>query len=232
MTPVHTAYRRRLVAPLACACALAAAACDGGRVVPSLASVTPARACSGAATTLALAGSGFEARVVGALGSPTAEAPAVTATASGGSPVTLPSRWQSTAAIAVDLSATLLPAGSYDVAVTDPDGARASLPQALAIDAAPRVDSAMPPQLCSTGGDFTVAGAGFAAGATVTLSDGATTLAGSDVVVASPTQLTVHFAANSFANNASLDLTVTNADGCGATLTGALHRKTGSGGCP
>ena len=86
--------------------------------------------------------------------------------------------------------------------------------------------------LCATGGDFTVAGAGFAAGATVTLGDGKNTLAGSNVVVASPSSLTVHFGANSFANNARLDLTVTNPDGCSDTLANALKRKTGAGGCP
>ncbi|HEX8954336.1 MAG TPA: hypothetical protein VF945_20925, partial [Polyangia bacterium] len=156
----------------------------------------------------------------------------VTATAAGGSPVALPSVWQSTAALAVDLPAGLLDAGSYDVAVANPDGAQATLAQALTRDPGPRVDGVMPPQLCSTGGDFTVTGAGFVAGAAVTLSDGATTLPGSNVVVASPTQLTVHFAANSFANNAALDLTVIDPSGCSATLAAALHRKTGSGGCP
>ncbi|HEX6835624.1 MAG TPA: hypothetical protein VF334_03575, partial [Polyangia bacterium] len=110
--------------------------------------------------------------------------------------------------------------------------ARATLPQAFTSDPGPRVDNVTPPQLCSTGGDFTVTGAGFAAGATVTLSDGTTTVPGSNVAVASATQLTVHFGTNTFANNAALDLTVANPDGCSGTLTAALHRKTGSGGCP
>jgi hypothetical protein len=232
MSPVHTAYRRRPVVRLAGACALAGcvlASCGDDRVAPTLDSVTPARACS--AVTITLAGSGFEARVAGLLGRPTAEAPAVLAATSGGSPVTLPSRWQSADAIAADVPATLA-AGSYDLTVVNPDGARATLAGAFSVDAAPTITSVTPPQLCSTGGDFTVTGDALAAGAAVTLDDGAMTLAGGDVAVASPTQLTVHFGSNTFANNASLTLTVTNPDGCSGALANALHRKTGSGGCP
>ncbi|HEX6839196.1 MAG TPA: hypothetical protein VF334_21615, partial [Polyangia bacterium] len=107
---MHTAYRRRLGVLLASACALVAA-CDSGRVAPSLVSVTPTRACAGTATTLAIAGSGFEARVDGVLGTATSEQPAVTATAGGGSPVLLASAWLSTAALRVDLAAGTLAAG-------------------------------------------------------------------------------------------------------------------------
>jgi len=231
MTPVHTAYRLRLVALLASACALVAA-CDGGRVAPSLLTVTPARACGGTATTLALAGSGFEARVDGVLGTATAVEPAVTATAGGGAPVPLASRWLSTAALSVAVPAGMLAAGTYDIAVANPDGARATLAQAFTSDPAPRVDNVTPPQLCSTGGDFTVTGSGFVAGASVTLSDGTTTLPGTNVAVASATQLSVHFGTNSYANNAQLDLTVANPDGCSGTLASALHRRSGTGGCP
>lgn len=234
MSHVHTAYRRRAVVGLASACALGAcvlASCGDDRVTPTLDSVTPARACSGAAATIALAGSGFEARLADVLGTPTAEAPTVLAATSGGSPVTLPSRWQSADALAADLPTTLA-AASYDVTVVNPDGARATLASAFALDASPTIGSVTPPQLCSTGGNFTVTGAGFVAGAAVTLDDGTTTLVGSDVAVASPTQLTVQFGNNTFANNAALTLTVTNPDGCSAALPNAVHRKTGGGGCP
>jgi hypothetical protein len=214
---------------LASACALG---CGSDRVTPSLTSVTPALVCGSDATTLALAGDGFEARVVGLLGQPTAESPTVTATASGGSPVVLPSRWLSVAALAVDLPSELLAVGVYDLAVTNPTGARAALPQSLTRVASPRVDNAMPNQLCVGGGDFTVTGANFVAGATAVLGDGATTLPGTNVVVASATQLTMHLGANTFADNARLDLTVTNPDGCAGTLVSALKRKTGTGGCP
>ena len=229
---MHAAYRRRQVALLAGACALAAAACDGGRVTPSPATVSPALVCGEGAATLMLAGSGFEARLDGALGQPTAESPAVTL-ARGSSTVALASRWLSTTALAVDLPAAVPGDGRYDLTVINPDGARATLVQAFARDAAPRVDGVNPPQLCSTGGDFTVTGGGFADGATVAISDGASTLAADNVSVASAAQLTARFVgANDFANNASLDLTVTNPDGCSASLAGALHRKTGGGGCP
>lgn len=135
-------------------------------------------------------------------------------------------------ALSVAVPAGTLAAGTYDIAVANPDGARATLPQAFISEPGPRVDNVTPPQLCSTGGDFTVTGAGFAAGATVTLTDGATTLPGSNVAVTSATQLTVRFGANSYANNAQLDLTVANPDGCSGTLTAALHRRSGTGGCP
>jgi len=228
---MHAAYRRRRVALLAGACALAAA-CDGGRVTPAPASVSPSLVCGEGAATLMLAGSGFAARVDGALGQPSGESPAV-ALASGGSTVALASRWLSTTALAVDLPAAVPADGRYDVTVINPDGARATLVQAFARDPAPRVDGVNPPQLCSTGGDFTVSGGGFADGATVAISDGASTLAANSVSVTSATQLMARFAGtNDFANNASLDLTVTNPDGCSATLAGALHRKTGGGGCP
>jgi hypothetical protein len=217
---------------LASACALGVAACGSGRVVPSLTSVSPALLCGGEAATLALAGQGFEARVVGLATQPAGESPTVTATASGTSPVVLPSRWLSSTALAVDLPADLLVAGVYDVTVANPDGASTTLPQSFTRVASPHVDSVTPAMLCSTGGDFTVAGSGFVAGATITLTDGTMTLPGSNVVVTSATQLTVHFGANTFANNANLDLTLTNPDGCGFTLASALKRKTGGGGCP
>ncbi len=231
MSRVHAAYRSCCLALLAGACALAGA-CDAGNVTPSLTSVTPARACGGMATSLALAGSGFEARIDGVLGTASAEVPTVTATAGGGSPVTLPSRWLSTAALGATVAAGTLAAGTYDVTVANPDGARATLAQAFTSAPGPRVDNVAPVQLCSTGGTFTVTGAGFASGAAVSVSDGTMTLPGTNVAVASATQLTVQLGSNSFANNAALDLTVTNPDGCSGTLTGALHRKTGAGGCP
>jgi hypothetical protein len=229
MTEVHTAYRRLM---LASACALGVAACGSGRVVPSLTSVTPPLVCGGSAATLLVAGQGFEARVAGVLDRPAGETPTVTATASGGSPVVLPSRWLSTTSLAVDLAPQLLGIGSYDLTVANPDGASTTLPHALSRVASPRVDNVTPGMLCGTGGDFTVAGADFVAGATVTLGDGTMTLPGASVVVTSATQLTVHFAANTFANNAQLDMTVTNPDGCAFTLANALKRKTGGGGCP
>jgi len=229
MSEVHAAYRRLM---LASACALGVAACGSGRVVPSLTSVTPAAICGSASTELFLAGQGFEARVAGVLDQPAGETPTVTATASGGSPVVLTSRWASTTELIVDLPGTLLGPGVYDVTVANPDGATTTLPRSLSRLSSPRVDSVTPGMLCSTGGDFTVAGADFVAGATVALTDGTMTLPGTSVVVTSATQLTVHFAANTFANNASLDLTVTNPDGCAFTLTAALKRKTGGGGCP
>jgi hypothetical protein len=181
---------------------------------------------------LALAGDGFEARVVNALGQPAAESPTVSATAGAGSPVLLPSRWLSAASLAVDLPGSFLDAGAYDVTVANPDGATSTLAHALTVVAAPRVDNVTPAMLCATGGDFTVTGADFDAAATVALTDGTVTIAGSNVVVDSATQLAVHFAANTFADNARLDLTVTNPSGCSFTLVDALKRKTGGGGCP
>src|SRR4051812_23175342 len=117
MAKVHTAYRRRMAWVLASACALG---CGSDRITPSLTSVTPSLVCGSDAATLALAGDGFEARVVGLLGQPTGESPTVTAAASGGSPVVLPSRWLSTAALAVELPGELLAVGVYDVVVTNP----------------------------------------------------------------------------------------------------------------
>jgi len=221
MARVHTSYRPRAALLLASACVLG---CGSDRVVPSLTSVTPALVCGSDAATLALAGDGFEARVAGVLGQPAGESPTVTATESGGSPAVLPSRWLSAASLAVDLPSERLAAGIYDVVVTNPDGASATLPQSLHVDPAPRVDNAMPMNLCSTGGDFTVSGANFVAGATISLTDGTMSIAGSSVVVVSPTQLTVHFPANTYADNARLDLTVTNPDGCAFTLASALRR--------
>lgn len=231
MSRVHAAYRSCCLALVAGACALAAG-CDAGHVVPALARVTPALVCGGTAAALTLDGSGFEARVDGVLGAATSEIPTVSVAASGGSPVLLPSRWRSTAMLDATVAPGLLAAGRYDVSVANPDGARATLLQALASDASPAVDNVMPVQLCATGGSFTVTGSGFAAGATVSVSDGTRTLPGSNVAVTSATQLTVQLGANTFANNAALDLTVTNPDGCSGTLATALHRKTGAGGCP
>jgi hypothetical protein len=214
---------------LASACVLG---CGSDRVTPSLTSVTPHPLCGDGAATLALGGTGFAARVVGLLGQPAGETPTVTF-AGDGSPVTLPSRWLSTTALAVDVPGGVPAYGTYDLIIANPDGAQTKGLGAFARLSAPRVDNVAPGMLCATGGDFTVTGDGFVAGAIAAISDNSGTLGAMSVSVASPTQLTAHFVGtNNFANNASLDFTVTDPSGCSGTLAGALKRKTGGGGCP
>jgi hypothetical protein len=221
---LHAAYRRCLLVALASGCTSLAPA-------PSLTSVTPARVCTTAAATLTLAGDGFGVRLHDVLGQPAADLPSVTVS-DGGPTLALPTRWQSVEEVLADLAANTLGAGRFDVTVTNPDGAAATLAMALTVEGPPRVDSVMPTRLCSGGSTLTVAGAGFLDGATTSLLDpaGGMRLAATRTTVSAPTRLDAQFGAPAFNGNPSLTLVVANADGCSAALPNAV--RLGVGNCP
>lgn len=238
---LHGAYRAALLVALAGACALGG--CGATPVTPRLDAVTPAKLCGGVAGTLTLDGSGFAPRVRRGLGAATIDLPRVTAArtrALDGSPapaapVALPARWLSADALEATLATDALDAGAYDLTVTNPDGAAATLPAAFTRELpAPRIDTVTPTLLCRSGGTVTARGDGFLDGAVATLADpgGGMTLDAAATTVASATELTASFGALPFAAGTKLTLTVANPDGCSGAQSAAVMVKAGGGGCP
>jgi hypothetical protein len=182
---------------------------------------------------LQLGGDGFAPRLREVLGQPAVDPPTVDVTF-GGPLVALPARWQSVQRLDADVAASSLAPQHYDVVVTNPDGAAATLPRALTVDPAPRIDAVAPGMICASGGTLTLTGAGFLDGDSASLVDPQTGMrsTATTTTVTSPTKLDAHFGANNFAGNATLDVVVDNPDGCSATLAGAVKRKVGGGNCP
>jgi hypothetical protein len=237
---VHLAYRARLLVLWAGAFCLGG--CGAPLPSPSVQSVMPDRLCGGQKATLQVAGDGFVARVVDTLGQPRGEAPAtslfpattLTGAPLGGLPIALSTQWQSAQQLLADVPLGLLTSAIYDVTVTNPGGARATLSTSLTVLAGPTIDNVMPILLCSVGNSFTVTGNGFIPGARALVNDPSTnvSLDAITTTVVSATQITAQFGANSYADNTRLDFLVENPDGCAAMLADSVRRKSGGGGCP
>jgi hypothetical protein len=201
MRHLHASYRARLLALVASGGALIGCSSDGPP--PTLTAVTPDHVCGGIDVTLTLTGDHFAARLRDVLGQPVGETPAVAATLvatlagqpATAAPATLASRWQSVEQLSVDVAADALPSGLYDIAVTNLDGARASLPRALTRDVAPQVTLALgppdPARVCvaARAQTITVPGSGIlrvgSAVPTVSIVDSAGNLTSASVVAVS-----------------------------------------------
>lgn len=195
--------------------------------------VDPGSICSSGTTqTITLSGSGFLAgstvTVLDGAGMPLFTAMTNVADCSMGRCNTL----------SFDIPNTVVPIGSYVIEVDSPagGGCEGSARAALAFTNGPRIDMINPTRVCVGGGGskLTITGSGFAAGATVQLVDAMTgSMVAATATVDSATQITAMFMGISptFTKHDTVDLLVTNPDGCAATLPGAVHVKPGGGGC-
>jgi hypothetical protein len=110
---------------------------------------------------------------------------------------------------------------TYDVVVENPNGNRGSLAQGITVVPPPLLTAVDPTSgPVGTSVMVTLTGTGFRDGMTVSL-DAATPVAGSGVVVTSPTTAMATFDLTNVAPG-TYDITVTNVDGCSSTLAGAF----------
>jgi len=109
----------------------------------------------------------------------------------------------------------------YDIKVVNPNGNEGSLSGALTIVPPPSLISVMPTSGAQgTTVQVTLTGTGFRDGMSVTL-DANPVVVGANVTVSSPTTATADFDLTGVAAG-TYDITVTNADGCSATLPAAF----------
>jgi hypothetical protein len=221
---------------LVCGCGLQTPA-------PKLHAVTPAATCDSGTRTLTLAGADFAAVPTGTLaGAPVLVAPRVVVQPPTGAPLALddaaaggatPVRWVNGAELQVDAPLDQAAAGTASVTVENPDGRSSTLAQAFEILASPHLTAVTPAQICATGGTVMLTGSALVAGATVTLRDPASgTTVDAKTTVSDDGHATAVFGANTFPRSAPLDLTITDPNGCAATLAGAVRVRPGNGGCP
>lgn len=187
---------------------------------PALTAADPADVCS-TATSTPLSLTGTNLLVIGGV------QPALTvggtgyaATATGCQAVT---GLKETLQVCTGLAATLpaIASGSLAVVATNPAPADCASSGALVLPVVPppTVTGVSPNKICVGGGTLNVTGTGFRAGAEVNLEGG---IAVDTVTVLSSTQLLVTFGSTGVLPGGPYDLTVTNANGCAATLPDAV----------
>src|SRR5438128_1236024 len=169
----------------------------GTNPAPTVSAISPNSGTSSGGTAVSITGTGFAAGATVSLGGTAA------------TNVTVVSSTSITATTAAHA------AGTVDVVVTNSDGQSGTLTGGYTYTTpAPTVSAISPSSGTSSGGTaVTVTGAGFAAGATVSLGGTAAT----NVTVASRTSLTATTAAHAAG---AVDVVVTNSDGRSGTLTG------------
>jgi hypothetical protein len=170
---------------------------------PAITSVTPNTGATNVATTVSINGSNFITGATAKLG-----------TTSLGS-VTFVSAAKLTAVVPAGL-----PQGVYDLTVTNPDTQQATLSAAFTVGppaSGPTITKVIPAVVSnSTANTITLTGLNFTAPVTVALSG----VSVSGVTVTDPTSLTFNLPVGYSTGN--FDLTVTNATGQNATVTGGL----------
>jgi hypothetical protein len=126
----------------------------------------------------------------------------------------------------IEIPRDALPAGEYQLRVTDPAPANCdgTAPMALVLSPPPRIDVVAPPTVCEGGGLVTAGGANFQTGATLQV--GGQMPAMSTVDSAQVMSATFDVTAG-FNGGDHLDLIVSNPDGCGAIAAGAVTVKPG-----
>jgi uncharacterized protein YjiK/methionine-rich copper-binding protein CopC len=168
----------------------------GGGTAPTVTSVSPTSGTTAGGTAVIITGTGFAAGATVTFGG----------TAATG--VTVVSATQITATTPAGA------AGAVNVVVTNSGGLSGTLTNGYTYVAPPAVTSVSPTSGTTAGGtSVTIAGTGFAAGATVTFGGTAAT----GVTVVSATQITATTPAGAAG---AVNVVVTNADGQSATLTG------------
>lgn len=195
---------------------------------PSIASVAPAPICDAqGAIALVLTGSGFSPAVNGALtSSPSVQLPAVAFVDGNGTAIAVPPADvalpdASGTLLAVTVPQALVPPGTYQVQVTNPDGHSATS-AGFVVDAPPALASisptSSPPNRTVT---LTLTGTGFLPGMTVSLAATPPVACTSVTVAAGGTSATCTLDLTGV-HPGTYDLVVDNGDGCSARLAMAF----------
>lgn len=198
---------------------------------PAITGVAPDIICTAQADqTVVITGSGFSPAVIDGLTDPTVMMPQVFLDdiEIPAANVKLPAGDTSGTMLELLIPMGLLAPNSagdaevvYDIRVVNPNGHEGSLADALTVVPPPQLVAVDP----SSGAQETIVpvtltGTGFRAGMTVTL-DANPPVSGANVSVVSSTEATADFDLTGVAAG-TYDVTVTNADGCSSTLTGAF----------
>ena len=195
---------------------------------PKIASVAPAPICDAQGMiALVITGSGFSPAVDGALtSSPTVVMPAVAFVDASGTAITVPPADVALpdttgTMLAVTVPQALVPPGTYDVKVTNPDGHSATS-SGYVVDAPPALASISPttsPPNQTV--NVTLTGTGFLPGMTVTLAATPPVPCTNVMVAADGTSATCTLDLTGV-HPGTYDITVDNGDGCTATLAMAF----------
>ena len=191
---------------------------------PKVAGVTPQPICIAQKDIpITITGSGFSPAVTGGLtGSPAVQLPAVRfgTTAVAPADVSLPDTTGDTLDVTVRQS--LVPPGTYDVGVKNPDGHEGVLAGGLVVDAPPALTSVTP-----TSGNVgqmvtvTLTGGGFRQGLTVTL-DANPPVPGTNVTVSADGMTATATFDLTGVQPGTYSITIDNGDGCTVTLANAF----------